>query len=357
MSYRSWSQYRTCLAVALTALTILAAPSANAAAPAIRISTKNQVPACVTPARLMAFLESRNKQLSRRFHQIAEWYKYHGESWQVRWDYAFYQMAIETNFLSYRRPNGKWGDVDPRQNNFAGIGTTGGGVPGNNFPNVSTGVLAQIQHLVVYSGERIANPVAQRTKLTQNIILKGSARVARRRPVTFQDLSGRWAVDRNYGRTIQRIASVFHKKFCGPPKLRQVRATPQTFPQAFQTSVTPQLARKPTQAKNPAQALVQPRIRPPKRQLAVRANPPVRARRCSVDVASYGGNHTVLIRSRNDAHLKLTALDVDRRYESELAHEFIASYAQGGSKIASYKSRAEALVRAHAMCDEINRRS
>ena len=77
----------------------------------------------------------------------------------MRWDYAFFQMAVETNFLTYRKGNGRWGDVNPKQNNFAGLGTTGGGVPGDSYPDVDTGVLAQIQHLVVYSGERIDDPV------------------------------------------------------------------------------------------------------------------------------------------------------------------------------------------------------
>ncbi|MEM6496533.1 MAG: hypothetical protein AAF709_07395 [Pseudomonadota bacterium] len=192
-------------------------------------------------------MQSRNKRLNPRFQRIAEWYKYHGESWRVRWDYAFYQMALETNFLSYRRPNGKSGDVNPNQNNFAGIGTTGGGVPGNNFPNVSTGVLAQIQHLVAYSGERVPNPVAQRTRAKQHIILKGSARVARRRPVTFQDLSGRWAVDRRYGRSILRLARLFHKNHCHPVRAQTAQAKPKYGPPA----ITPQLARKPKRAINP----------------------------------------------------------------------------------------------------------
>ena len=105
--------------------------TATAAPPPIRLSATNQVPACVTPQRLMRFLATRNQKLNPLFRRIAEWYKYHGESWRVRWDYAFYQMALETNFLSYRRPNGKRGDVRANQNNFAGIGTTGGGgLPG-----------------------------------------------------------------------------------------------------------------------------------------------------------------------------------------------------------------------------------
>src|SRR3972149_7015419 len=77
-------------------------------------------------ARLMTFLRSRNARLSPRYKDLARLYKQHGQAWRVRWDYAFFQMAIETNFLTYRAPSGRMGDVDPQQNNFAGIGTTGG---------------------------------------------------------------------------------------------------------------------------------------------------------------------------------------------------------------------------------------
>ena len=109
----------------------------------------------------MAFLRSRNPTIDARFEGIAEHYRKHGETWRVRWDYAFFQMAVETNFLSFKKGSGRGGDVTPRQNNFAGLGTTGGGVPGDSFPDVTTGVLAQIQHLVVYSGEAIADPAAR----------------------------------------------------------------------------------------------------------------------------------------------------------------------------------------------------
>ncbi|MFM1816804.1 MAG: hypothetical protein RLZ98_3499, partial [Pseudomonadota bacterium] len=96
----------------------------------------------------------------------------------------------------------------------AGLGATGGGVPGDVYPNVSTGVLAQIQHLVVYSGEQVARPVGHRTRLKQGDILRASARVAARRAVTFQDLAGRWAADRAYGRTINAIARRFYTSHC-----------------------------------------------------------------------------------------------------------------------------------------------
>lgn len=194
--------------------------------PEIRLSQGNAVPACVTPDRLMAFLGQRNRNLDPRFRSIAHYYKQHGEAWRVRWDYAFFQMAIETNFLTYRRPNGRMGDVDPKQNNFAGIGTTGGGVPGDSFPDVSTGVLGQIQHLVVYSGETVDNPVAPRTRLKQEHILALSRKL--NRPVLWSDLARRWAVDPKYANSIEWVAGRYREQFCGrnAPPPADVEALP-----------------------------------------------------------------------------------------------------------------------------------
>jgi len=200
---------------AVVALALLGtAGSVMAAPPKIRTDAGNVVPRCVTPKRLMAFLRSRNGSLDRRFADIAAYYRKHGETWHVRWDYAFFQMTLETNFLTYRRGNGGWGDVDPKQNNFAGLGTTGGGVPGDSYPDVSTGVLAQIQHLVVYSGERIDNPVGARTRLKQDDIIEASA--GKKGAVTFSDLARRWAADRHYGTSIEWVASSYRQMFCKP---------------------------------------------------------------------------------------------------------------------------------------------
>lgn len=183
------------------------------ALPEIRMTRDNRVPACVTPDRLMRFLTSRNSRLESRFRDIARFYRQHGEALGVRWDYAFFQMVIETNYLTYRRPDGRWGDVNPAQNNFAGIGTTGGGVPGDRFKDVSSGVLGQIQHLVAYSGEYVAEPVAPRTALKQDAIIALSRQL--QRPVRFSDLSRRWAVDPRYGSSIEYIANTFRTEHCG----------------------------------------------------------------------------------------------------------------------------------------------
>lgn len=209
----------------IAALALFAATIAEAAPPKIRTDAGNTVPRCVTPKRLMAFIKTRNTDLDPRFADIASVYKKHGEAWRVRWDYAFFQMVVETNFLTYRRGNGGWGDVDPKQNNFAGLGTTGGGVPGDSYPNVSTGVLAQIQHLVVYSGERIAEPVGPRTRLKQDDILAVMA--SKRGNTTFADLARRWAADKHYGASIEWVANNFRQSFCtGPDPVEEASAAP-----------------------------------------------------------------------------------------------------------------------------------
>lgn len=188
-------------------------PAAAETLPPIRSTVRNAVPPCVTPERLMAFLSERNTRLHPKFAGIAQAYRDLGLAWQVRWDYAFFQMALETNYLQFKRGDGSSGDVSLAQNNFAGVGATGGGVPGDRFPDVRTGVLAHIQHLVVYSGELVERPVAERTRLYQGDIIEISRKLGR--PVTYGDLSHRWAVDRSYGRNIEVVADLYRKSYCG----------------------------------------------------------------------------------------------------------------------------------------------
>ncbi|MGI9405279.1 MAG: glucosaminidase domain-containing protein, partial [Hyphomicrobiaceae bacterium] len=128
------------LAGAGIAAGMLIVPASAAITPAIQISPSNQVPACVTPKRLMAFLKRRNKKLNKRFTPVAAAYQKHGRDLGVRWDYAFFQMIVETNYLKYKTGSGRWGDVKPKQNNFAGIGATGGGEPGESFKSIDKGV-------------------------------------------------------------------------------------------------------------------------------------------------------------------------------------------------------------------------
>ena len=335
---------------------------ANAAPPPIRIiagSADGQVPACVTPERLMTFLAVRNTSLDPRYAQLAKLYKQHGETWRVRWDYAFYQMVIETNYLMFRRGDGKSGDVNPKQYNFAGLGTTGGGVPGDAYPDPSTGVLAQIQHLVVYSGERIDRPIGSRTQLRQDDIISASAAVSRRRPVTFQDLSGRWASDRSYGRMIESVAERYRAMFCTgrealavaePP--RQVQP-PAPLP-AMREAQRPQAALAPADAKSPQVRIAS--VRPATAGVGLTAPRPVpvadagNTAGCTVQAASFGGRKAVLIRATVDGRSQLTALQVLDGFEASMIENFTRSFAKGGAPVGEFASQQAAIDHARRIC-------
>jgi hypothetical protein len=373
------------------ALAIVAgAATAAHATPEIRIHDRNRVPACVTPERLMQFLEQRNRALPDRFKRIAAYYKLHGEKLRVRWDYAFYQMLIETNFLTYRTGSGKWGDVKPSQNNFAGIGATGGGVPGDRYPNVSTGVLAQIQHLVAYSGEVVDNPVAPRTREVQQKVVELSRAVGH--PMTYRDLAGRWAADKKYGNSIESIADRFRATYCrgeaepqiaanerprAAEPMRTARAEATSSPRttrslprgrampAEETLVvhddgddsTPRRDAAPvaraTQPPPPAER-TRDRARDPR--LVQAPAPAARPRMCKVWTASYGGSRNVLIQTIVGEELHLTALQVLDGQEDELTATFIESHAVGGQRIGgAFPTREAALVQAFDICPQAAR--
>lgn len=101
---------------------------------------------------------------------------------------AFAQAIHETGFFQYG------GDVDWTQNNFAGIGATGGGVPGHSFPTARLGVRAHVQHLKAYAdpqitAEELAHPVVDPRF---DLVRKGSA-------PRWEDLGGKWAPSPTYG--------------------------------------------------------------------------------------------------------------------------------------------------------------
>jgi len=97
------------------------------------------------------------------------------------------QMIHETDFLRFT------GAVSAVQYNFAGIGSIAHGVAGDRFPDVTTGVLAHVQHIRAYSDrDPLALPLVDpRFSLVQ----RGSA-------TTVRGLTGRWATDPAYAEKI-----------------------------------------------------------------------------------------------------------------------------------------------------------
>jgi hypothetical protein len=377
---------------ALLSLLAVGATSASAL-PEIRTHDRNKVPACVTPARLMRYLRTGNSQLGMRFADIAAHYKEHGDRLKIRWDYAFFQMILETNYLKFKNGAGQ-GDVDPRQNNFAGIGTTGGGVPGDSFPDVSTGVLAQMQHLIAYSGERVPAPVGRRTREKQDEIIQRSKMLGR--PVTFKDLTRRWAADGRYWTSIEFVATRFRTAYCNgrQPDDDEVAPTPDVVaakmdPVQDAKGAAPGNKRKGRrgnrdQAQDVARAEAAPAptepVVPdaggsPGREIAGRtvtlerdagvgqraslgmppalvAAPQVAARPtvCKVFTASYGGQKNVLIRVLVGGEMHYTALQVVDGMEKSLAETFVRNHAKGGDVMSEHPSRQAALSRAFDLC-------
>jgi hypothetical protein len=207
---------------------MLPVPAFAGSPPPILATVANQVPQCVAPDALMDFVAVTNaarhtpRPIEPRFSRIASLYQTIGacvarppeKCVAVRWDYAFFQMLIETNYLTFRRPDGAVAGVPASDNNFAGLGATISGLPGEHFDDVHAGVLAHLQHVLMYSTTRVPQPVAERTRQVQNDVQEIMRRL--RRPVTFADLAREWTgTDKNsYGRDMQRLAEKYARQYC-----------------------------------------------------------------------------------------------------------------------------------------------
>ena len=108
----------------------------------------------------------------------------------VRAEVVFCQEMNETNWLRFG------GDVKAEQCNFAGLGATGNGVPGNTFPDARTGVRAQVQHLKAYAS---TEPLKNKCVDTRfGYVSRGSA-------PTVLKLSGTWAASKSYGQDLLKL--------------------------------------------------------------------------------------------------------------------------------------------------------
>ena len=393
----------------------VSAPAIAAELPAIKASEANAVPACVTPGRLTAFLESRNGRLDEKFATIAADYARIGEELHVRWDTAFFQMLLETGNLTFT------GDVSPKQNNFAGLGATGKKEPGESFPDVPTGVKAHLQHLLMYSGETVDDAVAERTRKVQEWGVLTSWQKSLSGPITFTQLAKKWApTSRGYARDIENVSEAF---FDGPCKGDDPKPEMMALvkPAAAETQVANadiatdapakvsgvELARRAAEdarasgtyvrsnlgagmltamshTEQPAAAAaapVQPQVKilnaPPTApaidttnapaakvqtaalgtgvKSAVTAAPPAAAAapsKCKVWTASYGGSRAVIIKASADSQDNYTVLDVNEGTEQREADAYIAAYAKGGQKVGDFTNPTQALDKAFELCPE-----
>lgn len=202
-------------AAAATAVMMHATTAALAAdLPAIKASADNAVPTCTTPGRLQAYLAKRNPQLEAKFHTIAVDYMREGEALGLRWDIAFFQMTLETGHLSYAK-GARVGGVKTEQNNFAGLRPIEKNTTYESFADVATGVRAHLQHVMLYTGESVTAPVAQRTRRLQEMGLLADWRKTIKHEVTFEDLADKWTDGSGtYADRLDDLVKKFKTEFC-----------------------------------------------------------------------------------------------------------------------------------------------
>ena len=115
----------------------------------------------------------------------------------VRGEVVFEQAMLETGWLQFG------GDASAGQFNFSGLGTTGGGVAGNSFPDVRTGIRAQVQHLKAYASSDELNQVCVDNRF--QYVTRESAPYVEWRGIQENPYGGGWAAGRSYGYKLRSL--------------------------------------------------------------------------------------------------------------------------------------------------------
>lgn len=115
----------------------------------------------------------------------------------VRGEVVFEQTMLETGWLQYG------GDSGISQYNFAGLGTTGGGVQGVSYPDVRTGIRAQVQHLKAYACDEALNQDCVDTRF--DMVKRGSAPYVEWLGQQENPNGGGWAAGANYGEKLVKL--------------------------------------------------------------------------------------------------------------------------------------------------------
>ena len=160
--------------------------------------------AIASEEQMLAYLLRRNPQpkLTGTPEELVRAYYEEAEHEGVRADVALAQAFKETGFFAYG------GDVDWKQNNFCGLGATGGGAKGLSFPDMRTGARAHIQHLLAYSRKErprvaIVDPRYDLIRTNRPDIYGNLTR--------WTQLNGVWAVPgKNYGQELLMIRDAAH---------------------------------------------------------------------------------------------------------------------------------------------------
>lgn len=129
--------------------------------------------------------------------QFCEIYLEEAEVEGIRGEVAFCQAMLETGYLKFG------GDVKKEQYNFAGLGATGGGAQGATFPDIRTGIRAQIQHLKAYaSKEELKQPCVDPRF---QYVKRGTAEYVQWLGVQENPYGAGWATGADYGYKLLKL--------------------------------------------------------------------------------------------------------------------------------------------------------
>lgn len=165
--------------------------------------------AVATAGQMKKYLLAVNPE-AKAYADLADIYVSEGKAEGVRGDVAFAQSCLETGNFTFK------GDVKLEQNNFAGLGATGGGVRGNAYDTPQLGIRAQIQHLKAYaSTEGLANEcVDGRFKYVE----RGCAPYVEWLGQKENPKGKGWATGKDYGQKICTILSKIIGTVADTPK-------------------------------------------------------------------------------------------------------------------------------------------
>ena len=155
--------------------------------------------AVATQDQMVNFINKRNPapKLNCTVKQLVHLYYLEGGREGIRPDIALCQAIKETGTWGYG------GDVIPEQNNYCGLGTTGGGVKGEFFATPQLGARAHIQHLLSYTSKRM--PKVEVVDPRYELIKKFRPQIFGKL-TKWTDLNGVWAVPGNhYGEDILNL--------------------------------------------------------------------------------------------------------------------------------------------------------
>ena len=111
----------------------------------------------------------------------------------VKAEVIFAQICLETGYLQF------YGQVSATQCNFSGLGATDDGAAGATFPDVRTGIRAQVQHLKGYASKEPLNQECVDPRFVYLASRRGTAKYV-------EDLGGgNWATDPDYASKLKRL--------------------------------------------------------------------------------------------------------------------------------------------------------